>query len=320
MKMMRLSPAYKDYLWGGNQLKTRYAMKSSADKIAEAWELSAHKDGPSIIENGVLKGKTFIEYLNGLDKAKLGKKAQQYDKFPILIKFIDAKQALSIQVHPDDPYALKHEHEYGKNEMWYIVDCKKDSFLYYGVNQTISKEEFKKRIENDTVLDVLKKVPVKPGDCFYIKAGTIHAIGEGILICEIQQSSNSTYRVYDFGRVGVDGKPRKLHIQKAVDVSNLSPINTDAEASVIRHDDIDYKASELAMTPYFETIKYDVKESVAVCCDASSFHSLVFLSGSACICLHEEIMEVHAGDSIFIEANAGKYTVKGNCTYIQTNL
>ncbi|MFV0381045.1 MAG: type I phosphomannose isomerase catalytic subunit [Breznakia sp.] len=176
-----------------------------------------------MITTGEYAGETFIEYLSIMGKSIWGENAQHFDQFPIFIKFIDAQEALSIQVHPDDEYALRVEHEYGKNEMWYIVDCEPGSFLYYGVNQNLSKEEFMKHIKEDTILNVLNKVEVKKGDCFFIKAGTIHAIGAGCLICEIQQNSNSTYRVYDFGRVGVNGKPRELHIQEAVDVSCLTP-------------------------------------------------------------------------------------------------
>ncbi|MFV0255295.1 MAG: type I phosphomannose isomerase catalytic subunit, partial [Erysipelotrichaceae bacterium] len=187
MEMIKLKPAFKDYLWGGTRLKKEYGMKTELDIVAEAWELSAHPDGPARITNGKYVGKNFIEYLDIVGKKAWGTNAQHFEQFPILIKFIDAKQALSIQVHPNDEYALQVEKEYGKNEMWYIVDCEPGSYLYYGVNQDLTKEEYRKHIEDDTILEVLNKVEVKKGDCFFIKAGTIHAIGEGCLICEIQQ-------------------------------------------------------------------------------------------------------------------------------------
>ena len=153
----------------------------------------------------------------------MGRNAAAFENFPVLIKLIDAKEALSIQVHPSDAYALQVEHEYGKTEMWVVIDCDPGATLYFGVNRPVSREEFQRRVQEGTVTQVLDQVEVRPGDVFFIQAGTIHAIGAGILICEIQQNSNCTYRVYDYGRLGADGKPRELHIQKALDVCRLTP-------------------------------------------------------------------------------------------------
>ena len=153
----------------------------------------------------------------------MGSTCQIFGNFPMMIKFNDAKQSLSIQVHPNNMDALEMEHEYGKTEMWYVLEAEPGAFLYYGFTKEISKEEFRSRIEDGTLLEVLNAVPVKKGDLFYIPAGTIHAIGKGLVIAEIQQNSNSTYRVFDFNRLGADGKPRPLHIDKAVEVTNLTP-------------------------------------------------------------------------------------------------
>ncbi len=319
MNMLKLRPAFKDYLWGGTRLRTEYEKECDLDKIAESWELSNHPAGASVIENGELKGTTFTNYLETAGKAVWGTNAAHFDNFPILIKFIDAKQALSIQVHPDDEYALRVEKEFGKNEMWYILDCEPNAFLYYGVNQTISKEEFKERIENDTVLEVLNKVEVKKGDCFFIQAGTIHAIGEGIMICEIQQNSNTTYRVYDFGRVGVDGQPRELHVDKAVEVSTLSPNKTNDSASEVVKVEED-TLQNLATSQYFTCDKYEIKSEITLEATAESFHSLTILEGSGnVICGNEEVV-FKKGDSIFLAANAGTYTVKGNTSFILSRI
>lgn len=320
MEMIKLKPAFKDYLWGGTRLKDDYDMSSDMDIVAEAWELSAHPDGPSIVANGAYAGKTFSEYLEGVGKSVWGKNAQRFEQFPILIKFIDAKQALSIQVHPDDAYALRVEHEYGKNEMWYIVDCEPGSFLYYGVNQEMSKEDFRAHIENDTLLEVLNKVAVKKGDCFFIKAGTIHAIGAGCLICEIQQNSNSTYRVYDFGRVGVDGKPRALHIQKAVDVSQLTPSAKNGEAEGNKKTFDSFSETTLATSEYFSVREYEVESEASFFVDENSFESLIVLGGAGKIITAKQTMEFKKGDSIFIPAGFGDYTIEGSCKLIQTNI
>ena len=230
MYPLLLKPAMKDYLWGGTKLKDEWGFETDKDIAAEAWLLSCHKDGNGVVMNGTLKGKTFSEVLSLWGKEALGERAEKFSDFPILIKFIDAKQSLSVQVHPDDEYALKNEGEFGKNEMWYIVDCEEGAELIYGFKENISKEEFERRIKDNTLPEVCNYVPVKKGDVFFIEAGTLHAIGAGILICEVQQNSNSTYRVWDFGRVGADGKPRELHIDKALEYENDSmPISASVE-------------------------------------------------------------------------------------------
>jgi Phosphomannose isomerase len=247
-----------------------------------------------------------------------GSNAQHFESFPILIKFIDAKQALSIQVHPDDAYALRVEHEYGKNEMWYIVDCEPGSFLYYGVNQNLTKEEFREHIENNTILDVLQKVEVKKGDCFFIKAGTIHAIGAGCLICEIQQNSNSTYRVYDFGRVGVDGKPRELHIDKAVDVSMLTPSNKNGEAEGKEEIHEHYTSTLLAKSEYFTTVAYIVNKELSIFVDDTSFHAYIILSGEGVMKSSHQEVKFKKGDSLFVPAGFGTFEIIGDCNIIET--
>ena len=156
MSIVKLTPAFKDYLWGGTKLKENYGKKTDMDPVAESWELSVHPDGPSIVASGEYEGLSFPEYLEKKGKSVLGTKGNTFEFFPILIKFIDAKQPLSIQVHPDNEYALRVEHEYGKTEMWYILDCEPDSFLYFGVNKEITKEEFERRIHDNTLLDGLK--------------------------------------------------------------------------------------------------------------------------------------------------------------------
>ena len=219
----------KDYLWGGNRLREEYGKKSDADKIAESWELACHKDGSSILTTGADAGKDLREYLDEHGTGFLGTNCAGCTTVPVLIKLIDAKQDLSIQVHPDDDYAMRVEGEPGKTEMWYIMDAAPGAALYYGLNRAVSKEEFAKRIQEQTLTEILNRVEVKPGELYFIPSGTLHAIGAGILLAEIQQNSNTTYRVYDYGRRGADGKLRPLHIEKALDVTNLSPIAPTAQ-------------------------------------------------------------------------------------------
>ena len=220
MYPLLLKPAVKDYLWGGTRLKTEYKYETEKDIAAEAWVLSCHKDGADTVINGELAGKTLAEAIELWGDKAVGKKAAEFPYFPLLIKLIDAKDRLSVQVHPDDEYALKKEGEFGKTEMWYVVDCDEGAELIYGFNREVSKEEFERRIKDNTLPEICNYVPVHKGDVFFITAGTLHAIGAGILIAEVQQNSNTTYRVSDYGRLGADGKPRPLHIEKALEVTN----------------------------------------------------------------------------------------------------
>jgi mannose-6-phosphate isomerase len=320
MEILKLKAAIKDYLWGGRRLVEEYNKKSDLEKIAETWEMSNHKDGSSIIINGKYAGVSFREYLEKEGKKVWGENCNKYYNFPVMIKFIDAKQALSIQVHPDDEYALKYEGEFGKNEFWYVLDAEPGAFIYYGVDEEMTKAKFKERIENGTICDYLKKVEVKKGNCFLIKAGTIHAIGAGTVIAEIQQCSNSTYRVYDFGRVGIDGKPRKLHIDKAVDVTNLKPSEKNGEAEGKPIDHSSYVSMLLTNNEYFTCTKYDINGDIILNATNYSFNSVIVIDGNGKIISNSQEFEIRKGDSFFIPAGYGSYMVSGNVSLILTNL
>jgi len=309
MKPVLLKPAFKDYLWGGTKLKTEFGKQSDLDIVAESWELSTHKDGQSVVAEGEFKGLKLSEYLEKIGSEAIGTKAQRFDFFPMLIKFIDAKGSLSIQVHPDDAYALEHEKEFGKTEVWYILGCEEGSFLYYGFEHEISKEEFQKRIAENTLLEVLHKAPVKKGDVFFIKAGTVHAIGAGIVICEIQQNSNSTYRVYDFGRRDANGNLRPLHIEQAIAVSKLCP----ADEPVRNLCGVD---APIAKCEYFTAEKYAVSGEKQFSVNKESFQSLIAVDGEGILEFDGTSYPIKKGDSYFIPAQEADYRVTGNCELI----
>lgn len=218
---VKLEPAFKEYLWGGSCLKAHFGKQSELERIAESWELSAHEAGQSVVADGRRRGMRFGTYLQRIGKAAWGWKCQAMDRFPILVKLLDAHMDLSIQVHPDDEYALVHEQEYGKNELWYILEAEENAAVYRGFSRDVSKEEVRRRIEDGTLQEVLARVPVKPGDALFIPAGTVHAIKGGVVACEIQQNSDSTYRLYDYDRRDAYGNKRALHVDKALDVLNL---------------------------------------------------------------------------------------------------
>lgn len=310
---IKLTPVCKDYLWGGDRLIKEYGKKINSDKLAESWELSAHKDGESIVASGDLSGMKLSEYIALAGRDILGEKAQKYDYFPLLIKLIDAKSDLSVQVHPDDEYALSHEGEYGKTETWYIVDCDPDAYLYYGFEQNLSKEEYKNAIEGGKLCDILRKVKVSRGDVFFIPAGTVHAIGAGILICEVQQNSNTTYRVFDYNRRDKDGNLRPLHIEKAIEVSSLtrSPELTPIDDG----DDV-----LLVNCQYFEVRRLKFSGEGTIITDKSSFVSLIVTEGNGRLTYEGGCLEFARGDSIFLPACDEKYEISGNCEIIRSKV
>lgn len=299
METIKLTPACKDYLWGGEKLRQDYGIQSQLHPLAEAWVLSCHPDGPSVVATGPLAGKTLPEYIQEKGPGCLGAGCEKFTDFPILAKFIDAKGDLSIQVHPSNEYALAHEHQFGKTEMWYVLDCEPGATLYYGFQHQISREEFQQRIQDNTLTEVLNAVPVEKGDLFFIPAGTLHAIRKGIVVAEIQQNSNMTYRIYDYGRVGADGKPRQLHIQQALEVTQRTPPQPDPDFH-----------GHLAQCPYFTV---DVMEGrFTLDCGPESFVSVLVLEGTGALWEGDESMSLRKGESLFIPAGAGQCRLEGD--------
>jgi len=312
-KLNRLTPAFKDYLWGGTLLKEQYHKESSLGIVAESWELSTHPDGISLIDGGSL-----LDYVRSHPEV-LGTACHTED-IPILIKFIDARQKLSIQVHPEDAYARRVEHDNGKTEMWYLIDAAPGAYLYLGVNKAMSKEEFRRHIDDNTILDVLNRIPVKKGDCYLVRAGTIHAIGEGCLIMEIQERSNVTYRVYDFARRDKNGNLRPLHIDKSVEVANLNPVHLSGRPEQVISDTPDAKTELLRETEYFHVYSWKVKTEAQMDVNDESFWALMNVAGTAEIACGSEKMTLRQGDSIFVPAGAGTVTISGECQVIGARL
>ncbi len=309
-----LKPVFKEIVWGGNNLSKMYNYKSELNNIAEAWVLCAREDGDNIIVNGDNAGMSFTEYIKA-NKVKLGTKGASYEEFPLLIKFIDAKADLSVQVHPDDEYARIHENSYGKTEAWYILDCEEGAELIYGFNKELTRDEFKSSIEDNTFLDYVNKVKVKKGDVFFIKAGTLHAIGSGIIIAEVQQNCNTTYRVYDYNRM-VNGKPRELHVEKTIDVTDTVPPTRggDPDSSPVVKGDATEQS--LCQCEFFKMDRLTVDGEYSIDVNEESFVSLLVLEGDA------EIggVKASAGDSLFVEADFGKLDIKGNTKLLISTL
>ena len=235
LRPLKLKPAVRSYIWGGTKLKELWGKESDNDTIAECWELSMYTDSESIVDDPA-----FYEYtLSKLQRNYpefFGDKVNDYSKFPILVKLLDAAADLSIQVHPDDVYAMAREGgQLGKNEVWYIADAEEGSAIYYGFNRDVTKEEVIDGVVNGTITELLNRCPVKKGDYFFVPAGTVHALQKGVTVIEVQQSSDITYRIFDYGRKDKAGNARKLHIREALDVMTLkkSEIPTVGEQKVL---------------------------------------------------------------------------------------
>ena len=255
---MVFTPVLKDYIWGGRNLETRLGRALPAEGvIAESWEIAGHEDGTSTVENGRYAGWPLTQVHAELGLDLIGRNnawAQERDKFPLLVKLLDANTPLSVQVHPDDAYALAHEgNELGKSEMWVVLHAEPDAELILGVTAGTTADAFRRGIEEGRLEPFLHRVPVKSGDHVCVPAGTLHAIMGGLLIAEIQQNSNTTYRVYDWGRVGADGQPRPLHVDNALDVIDFSRVEPGVPRPLLITDEAGFRREQLCRNPYFVT-------------------------------------------------------------------
>lgn len=318
--MVKLLPAFKDYLWGGNRIKNELNKKTDLEKVAESWELSAHEDGQSIIAEGPYKGLRFGKYLNLIGKEAWGWKAASMPRFPILIKFLDSDEPLSLQVHPDDEYALTHENEYGKFEMWYVLEAKEGAKIYQGFKREVSSDEIRKRVENGSLTGVLNERPVKPGDMVFIEPGLVHALGEGILVCEIQQNSNLTYRLYDYDRLDAYMNKRPLHIDKALAVVNTSSFVSENNKALSEKVYDGYKITELGSCKYFVSNLYDIDSEVNIKVDESSFISILVIDGEGELTDTKQTLKAKKGDSIFLKAGNYNVTIKGGLKCVVTHV
>lgn len=318
MEIISLKPTLKDTIWGGTRLMREFGFETERDNIAEAWLLSAHPDGPSYVENGKYSGQTLAQVLENEGFGILGRKNADKPGFPILIKLIDASKKLSVQVHPGDEYARRVEHENGKTEAWYVLDAAEDAQLVYGLGTDVTREAFAKSIEEKQIESILNFVPVKKGDVVFIPSGMLHAIGAGIFLAEVQQSSNTTYRVYDYDRPDKDGKPRELHVEKAKDVVDLTVPAVDFTPS---GETVKYENAEktyLTGCEFFQMYHLYVDGAFSEIADDTSFVSLLVLSGEGALECGDETLELHKGSSIFIPADKGIYTLRGNLDLLET--
>ncbi|MBQ6489619.1 MAG: class I mannose-6-phosphate isomerase [Solobacterium sp.] len=319
-----LKPAGKDYLWGGRRLNDDYAKNIDMTPLAETWECSTHPDGPSTVSSGIYEGRLLSDVLKEHPEY-IGTHPHTEGELPILIKLIDAKKDLSVQVHPDDVYAETYENgQLGKDEMWYVLDAKKDSTLIYGLNRTVTKDELRAGIEDGSITRYLQKVPVHKNDVFYIKAGTIHAIGAGVLLAEVQESSNLTYRLYDYDRTDRNGSKRELHVEKALSVADLNAAERPVQPMRLLNYRRGWASEFLYRCKYFQTERIllnteRIREMVTVQTDSLSFMVMLCLEGSGMLRYENEILPFFKGDCIFIPADSVPVQLHGTAQFLRVS-
>ena len=312
---IKLKPVFKNYIWGGRNLE-EFGVILPEGKTAEVWEVSCHPDGLNIISNGMHKGLSLVEYISMMGKDAIGTDlySSKIFTFPLLLKLIDASDKLSIQVHPDDRYANDHENgESGKHEAWYIIDAKPGAQIIYNVIPGIDKDDFIESVNKSEIDQCLNYITVFPGDVIDICPGMIHSIGAGIVLAEIQQSSNLTYRLYDYDRMDKNGNKRALNIKKALEVMDFVPNDRKEKALGIdlRINAGSHKSFKLA-NKYFSLEIYWVAGEIEEHTDGSKFYIYLFLEGKAMVNYLNGRIPVKAGESILIPASMGKFTMKGD--------
>lgn len=315
-----LQPSGKDYLWGGQRLNTEFEKQIDLDPLAETWECSTHPDGPSIVKTGGFKGQTLSKVISD-NPLFLGARHSEDKALPILIKFIDAKSDLSVQVHPNDEYAKAYEDgQLGKTEMWYVLDAVKDAHLVYGLKKDCTKEQIRESIEKGKLSNLLQSVKVNKDDLFFIEAGTIHAIGAGCLIAEIQENSNLTYRLYDYDRVGKDGKKRELHIDKSLKVANLKSSSEPKQPLRVLKYRPGVAKELLSRCKYFEVYRMLVnterRQSVTYASDNLSFRVLLCIKGCGVLKFEDQSLEFFKGDCIFVPADSVEIKIHGHAHFL----
>ncbi len=317
-----LHPAAKDYLWGGTRLNDDFAKHVASDVVAETWECSTHPDGVSIAASGEWIGMPLDELLRAHPEY-LGEHAHGGTDLPVLVKFIDAKRDLSVQVHPSDEFAREHENgQNGKTEMWYVMDAEPDTRIAYGLHHTISRENFQKAIEDGTVEKYLQFVPARKNDLFFIPPGTVHAIGAGSLIAEIQQSSNLTYRLYDYNRTDRIGNKRPLHLEKGLAVANLEAMPEPRQPMRLLRYSGGTASELLCRCQYFQVERVLVnteqrRELATFQVTPESFQIFLFLDGCGSMFCNDSMLQFFKGDCVFIPAGVSGIQLHARTSFLR---
>ena len=299
---IKFEPILKERIWGGEKLINTFKKKSDKLNIGESWEISDVEGAVSVVSNGLLKGQTLKDLIINFKEEFLGYKVYERfgDNFPVLIKFIDAKTPLSIQVHPNNELAKERHNSFGKNEMWYVMDVDKDAELIVGFNQKVDEEKYVKALNNGKVLDILNSEKTEKGDTFYIPTGRVHAIGAGIVLAEIQQTSDVTYRIYDYERTDAAGNQRELHTELALDAIDYNLYDNYKTTYQLKENE----SSELVHSPYFKTDIIQLTSQLEKDYKAlDSFVIYMCVEGSFTLECNNELMKVNKGETVLLPAS-----------------
>ena len=298
-------PQYR--IWGGNQLNSILPKENQIENLGEIWSLSGVPGNVSKVENGGLKGKNLNEIISEFKEKLTGKKVFEKfgTEFPLLIKFIDAAKPLSVQVHPNDEIAKKRHNSFGKSEMWYIMEAEKNAELIIGFKERITKKDYSKHLESNSLEEILNQIPVEKGDTVYIPAGRVHAIGAGIVLAEIQQTSDVTYRIYDYNRIDKDGKKRELHTDLALEAIDFNPVNE----IKTNYDSIESQLNTLIETPYFQTKIYIGNEKISVK-ENDEMRIYICTEGKVNLNTKENLTELNQYETLLIPAGIPDFEIE----------
>ncbi|MFY1066577.1 mannose-6-phosphate isomerase, class I [Enterococcus sp. AD013-P3] len=309
MEPLFMKPVFQEKIWGGNKLHTVFNFDLPSDKIGEDWAISAHPHGVSVVENGEFAGKQLDDLWKNHQEL-FGHQSEPV--FPLLIKILDAEDDLSVQVHPDDAYGLKHEGELGKTECWYIIDAEPGAEIIYG-HHAQTREELAEMINDGRWDDLLTRVPVKKGDFYYVPSGTIHAIGKGIMILETQQSSDTTYRVYDYDRTDDQGNPRELHIQQSIDVTTVPALTPETNVTEVKHGSS--AVVTYLKTDFFNVYEWQVRGSLDLKAGAA-YTLMTVIDGFGKLIVDNKSYDMAKGTSCIIPNGISQWRVEGDCDII----
>ena len=311
---LQFEPILKERIWGGTKLKTYLNKPITSNITGESWEISTVENDVSVVANGTYKGKSLNNLIHEFPEAVLGTKvfAQFGKQFPLLFKYLDAREDLSIQVHPNDELAKKRHNSFGKTEMWYVMQADDNAKLIVGFKEKSSPEEFKQNLKNKTILSILDTKKVKQGDVFFLATGTIHAIGAGTVIAEIQQTSDITYRVYDFDRVDVNGNTRELHIDLALEAMNYNVVDAQRTYSKVTN-----VSNEVVNCQYFTTNLIPLDGNVTIAKSKQSFTVYMCVEGSFNLSLGTENFLYLKGDTVLIPAALTDFQLSGKASILE---
>ena len=311
---LQFQPILKERIWGGTKLKTLLNKPITSNITGESWEISTVENEVSSISNGFYKGTSLLKLINEFPEQVLGSKVfQQFGKqFPLLFKYLDAREDLSIQVHPNDELAASRHNSFGKTEMWYVMQADPNSNLIVGFKEKSSSEEYLKNLESKTILSSLDTKAVQKGDIFFLETGTVHAIGAGTVIAEIQQTSDITYRIYDFDRVDSNGNARELHVDLALDAINYDVV--DAEKKYLK---VSNTSNEVVHCSYFTTNFIPLTEKIAVSKNKESFTVYMCVEGAFTLIYQGETYQYKVGDTVLIPASLSEYEIAGTASLLE---